>query len=569
MAEVDMDTMPAQIAKARASGYSDDQIYSYLAQQAPEQFARATAAGHSSADILAHLSGSSPAVTQAQPAQTQPAQTQSEPEKPPSWSDLPGNIGPSTGRLVGDVYQTFRHPVETLTNMKNLGLGILEKTGIAGTILPPTGGGHEQYAEAVGKYFMDRYGSMEAVKKAIITDPIGVAADATALLTGGETALARAPGILGKVGEVAGAAGRAVDPVARAGQLIQGAGKLAAYPIGVTTGVGETPFLTAAAAGREGGPAAQALRESMRGKADIAQPVQDARGAIANMREQRGIDYNAGMAPIKGDATVLDFKKIDNAMDYADKSSSFSGRSGTGPPQVGYPGAESARSQIKGLIDNWKSLDPAEFHTPEGLDFLKKQISDVLQRSPPNTQESRVAGMMYNAVKQTIVDQSPGYAKVMKGYEDASNLIHEIESTLSQGKGANIDTALRKLQSVMRNNVQTNYGRRTDLANMLVANGAPNLMEKLAGQSLSSFTPRGLARVAPILSEAGAVGLGLKAGGLAAAIKGGAALAPALAFASPRLMGEAAYLGGVGARYAPLAQLGLQYGRQPGRLPGE
>jgi hypothetical protein len=32
------------------------------------------------------------------------------------------------------------HPIETLGNIKNLGLGILEKTGIIGTILPSAGG---------------------------------------------------------------------------------------------------------------------------------------------------------------------------------------------------------------------------------------------------------------------------------------------------------------------------------------------------------------------------------------------------------------------------------------------
>lgn len=51
----------------------------------------------------------------------------------------------------------------------------------------------------------------------------------------------------------------------------------------------------------------------------------------------------------------------------------------------------------------------------------------------------------------------------MKNYENASNLIREIEKTLSLNPKASIDTALRKLQSVMRDNVNTNYGKRGDL----------------------------------------------------------------------------------------------------------
>jgi hypothetical protein len=563
MAEIDMEAVPSAIAKARASGFTDDQIFSYLAQQAPEQFGQARAKGHSPTDVLSYLSGGTP-----QPSQAQPAQAQPEPEKPPSWSDLPGNIPSSAGQLASQTYQTFRHPIETAANIKNLGLGILEKTGIAGTILPPTGGGHEQYAEEVGKYFMDRYGSLEGAKKALITDPVGVAADVTSLLTGGGGLAARAPGMIGRVGEIASAAGRAIDPIARAGQLIQGAGNLATIPLGLTTGVGREALRTAAQAGAEGGPVAEAFRGSITGQLPISGVVQDAKNAVGNLRKQRGIDYEAGMTPVKGDATTLNFNKIDSALQNVQGTQTYSGRSGTGPTQVMSPAAETTRAEVTGLVNKWKSLDPAEFHSAEGLDALKQQIGDTRERTLPNTPERRVADYVYNAVKQTIVDQAPGYAKVMKGYQDASDLIKEIEGTLSVNKDARVDTALRKLQSVMRNNVQTNYGRRTELANMLVENGAPNLMEKLAGQSLSNVEPRGLARVMAMVPEVGAVGLGIKAGSAAAALKGAVAAAPALAFASPRLMGEAAYWSGVGSRYAPLAGLGLQYGRQPGRLPG-
>jgi hypothetical protein len=52
-----------------------------------------------------------------------------------------------------------------------------------------------------------------------------------------------------------------------------------------------------------------------------------------------------------------------------------------------------------------------------------------------------------NVVKAQVVEQAPGYAKTMKNYEKASNLIREIEGTLSLNPKARIDTALRKLQS--------------------------------------------------------------------------------------------------------------------------
>src|SRR5436190_4642689 len=36
---------------------------------------------------------------------------------------------------------------------------------------------HEPYANAVGQFFADRYGSMEAFKKTLAEDPVGFAAD--------------------------------------------------------------------------------------------------------------------------------------------------------------------------------------------------------------------------------------------------------------------------------------------------------------------------------------------------------------------------------------------------------
>jgi hypothetical protein len=62
----------------------------------------------------------------------------------------------------------------------------------------------------------------------------------------------------------------------------------------------------------------------------------------------------------------------------------------------------------------------------------------------------------------------------------------------------------------MRDNVNTNYGTRADLVKLLQDSGAKNLLTKIAGQSLKSFEPRGLARVT--------AGLGTIATGAGAAL---------------------------------------------------
>jgi hypothetical protein len=465
-----------------------------------------------------------------------------------TWRNAPA----SAAHFARDVVQPIIHPVETATNLKNLGLGVLEKTGIV------PGDEHEKYADAVGRYFVERYGGFDNAKRALITDPVGVAGDLSTLFTGGGSLAARAPGMIGRAGEAVATAGRAIDPIANAGTaLAKTVGPVAAEATGVMTGTGGKPLRVAAEAGLEGGQAAEAFRENMRGVAPMEEAVNDARAAVLQMRKERGDAYRQKMAAVNADNTILDFNKIDQAVTNSQGVKTYSGRSGTGPQQSLSPKTAGIRQEMTDAIDHWKQLDPAEFHTPEGIDALKQQLGDIRDATQYGTPERVAADRIYNAVRQTIVDQVPGYAKVMSAYEKASTLIKEIETTLSTKPGASIDTALRKLQSVLRDNVNTNYGRREQLANFLVNSGAPHLMEKLAGQALNAWVPRGLARVA-VTHSVPAIAAGLAGGAPAAA----AAAATVLPTMSPRLMGELAHgVGRAARRAAPLAPA-LTAGRQ-------
>ena len=128
----------------------------------------------------------------------------------------------------------------------------------------------------------------------------------------------------------------------------------------------------------------------------------------------------------------------------------------------------------------------------------------------------------------------PEYAKTMKAYSQASDQINDLTKTFSLRETAAPDTTARKLQSVMRNNVNTNYGRRTRLMEDL-ARYEPDLPAALAGQAMSSPTPRGLQSLAAVAT--GMTGLG---GATGVAAFNPMSLA-ALPFMSPRIMGEAAY----------------------------
>jgi hypothetical protein len=480
---------------------------------------------------------------------------QQDPVEELPWSQVPGqalrNVIPSAARFGHDIIQPIMHPVETAQNIGNVGSGVAQKLGLK------SGDEDTKYADAVGQYFSGRYGSMEGFKRALATDPVGVAGDISTLFSGGETALARAPGILGRAGEIAGTAARLTDPVNLAGQAAKGAIKATTPFTGVTTGAGGMALREAFGSGLEGGEAARAFRENMRGQVPASDVVDQAAGAVRTLKDERNADYQRELRRTQLDRTILNFNKIDTATDDANNIV----RNRFGVPK----NLEGARAvdEAENLVSQWKNLRASQHWTPEGFDTLKQRIGEIRDRYQPGSQAHTALGQIYNGVKNTIVDQVPFYQPMMEGYSDATRQIKDIEKTLSTTPNASIDTSLRKLQATMRNNASTTYGRRVDMVRMLEEVGAPNLMRRLAGQTLNTWEPRGLARATAVI---GAHALpGILASGPAsplAALGVGAGLAAT----SPRLMGEGYYLGGrAGAglsQAAPLATPLRQIGRQ-------
>lgn len=292
--------------------------------------------------------------------------------------------------------------------------------------------------------------------------------------------------------------------------------------LGTSTGTGAESVGTAYRAGKQGGTA---FLENLRGKVPFTDVLDDAKSALSQMRIDKSNQYKQGMAGVSADKTVIDFTPIDSAVNSIKSMGNYKG-------QVINKNAAGTVDEIADLVNEWKSLDPKEFHTPEGLDALKQAISDIRDTTQLGTAARKAADTAYNAVKGQITMQAPTYAKVMKDYSEASELIKEIERSLVGNQKTAADTAMRKLQSLMRNNVNTNYGNRLDLARTLEGKGA-DILPAIAGQAMSSMTPRGLQG----LSASGIAGAGLLTSNPAALAM--------LPFTSPRLMGEAAY--GLGA----------------------
>ena len=432
------------------------------------------------------------------------------------------NFPSSVGSMLGDIYQAVSSPVQTTKAVLDLGAGILQNA-LPERFVQAVGEdkASRDLASKVGQHYVERYGSVEGAKRALATDPAGVMADLSTVLTGGAMLPTRAAPALAT-------AARAVDPLMLAarttGKTLDVLGGATKAGLGLQTGVGSEAIGQAYQAGKTGGETSDLFKANLRGEVPQLEVLDAAKQNLAKMATERRRIYNEGMKNIKGDATVLSLKGVDDAVKQALDDISFKG-------QVKNEVAFERLSEAQAKVNAWKKLDPAEFHTPEGLDALKQQIGDILEKIPYEQKTALGSvNQVYNGIKSEIVKQAPTYAKTMKAYSDATDTIREIEKALSMGNKASADTAMRKLQSLMRNNVNTNYGQRLNLAKELEKVGGKQMMPALAGQALSEWTPRGLQRATSIPTAFLAQGVG------------GLPLAGAsLATSSPRLMGEAAY----------------------------
>jgi hypothetical protein len=336
-------------------------------------------------------------------------------------------------------------------------------------------------------------------------------------------------------GAVGGAAGEFARPIA------QSTGRAMAEALGLSTGTGSDAVRQAFRSGTTGD---RQFVENMRGNVPVTDILEQAQGAMQMLKQSRRDAFQKGFDSTKQNQTFLDFKPIETKFDNAIQSLTIKGVGGVSASKVGKKTLDDV-AEIKAVVDEWKAKP--ELHTAEGLDALKRRIDDVYRQDMSNEAKS-ILTQTRGAVKQTIVKQDKNYAKTMKDYEEGLSLERELERALSLGDKASADTAIRKLQSLTRNNANTSYSYRQQLADILRQETGTDLMPALAGQSMQSFTPRGIQKIVPSLTAGSGIGAAAVGAGPAAVIP-----LATLPFQSPRLVGEATY--GVGRAARPVIDL--------------
>tara|TARA_R110000787_G_scaffold177545_1_gene289560 strand:- start:198 stop:1877 length:1680 start_codon:yes stop_codon:yes gene_type:complete len=301
---------------------------------------------------------------------------------------------------------------------------------------------------------------------------------------------------------------------------------------GVTTGAGGRPIKEAFEIAKKGTlDQVEAFNAAIKGNVNAQQTVAKAQNALREIRKLVSVEYQANKKRLTKDKGVLNFNEIDEALIKIKQAGTFQGK-------VIKESTVKIQKEITDIVNKWKKLDPKKYHTPEGIDALKQKIGDLYDNTKPFTNERRVVQEVYGSIGKTIRKNAPIYDNMMTSYEQGKNLIREIEDTFSMGqrggKPKPLDTQFRKLQSIMRDNVNTNFGERFDLAKKL-AELDPTLFPELSGQSLTSYVPKG--QQAQVATANALISLQQAFSGNFLPVLG-------LPFQSPRLIGEAAKLGG-------------------------
>ena len=456
-----------------------------------------------------------------------------------SASDVMGgavsNFGRSARQYGADIYTAVSDPIHTAKSIYELGKGAVQ-------LVIPGEQGNEELARGVGKFFAERYGTVESIKKTIANDPVAVLGDLSMMLSGGGTLAARIPGLT-KASKFASKAlpgkfeitpesiakfGSNIDPLSMAGKSIagaaQGIGNLSADVVGgVLSGSGSTPLKTAFREGLEGG---DTVAKSMRGTAvEAEEVVRKAHDQMKKMAKERLEHYRANKEQWSGLTNKIDFDGVRKHWRELMKTTQDRG--------VSLVRNSTDRAKLKRMyrvLEDWAKRP--NMHDALGFDSLKKALDSIDINPAKHKHANRLRTSMNKHIRDQIKLNVPEYAKAMDDYAEAIALERQLEKTLSLGGDVPVDTTLRKLQSAMRDNVNAGLGHREKLLKELDKSG--EIFDTLAGQALNPKTPRGIARMG-----AGFAGLG---------VQGSTGFNPMLAGVmgaqSPRLTGEAARLAG-------------------------
>lgn len=286
------------------------------------------------------------------------------------------------------------------------------------------------------------------------------------------------------------AGGQSLGPLL--GGVSKAVGKVAKPLLGKMSGVGESAISEAMIASKS-------FDKALRGKITGEEIVNNAKSALTTLKDQRATAYQSSLKEISKNSSQIDtapmLRDLSSLMSKYNVKIDSAGKIDTSRIAMGKTGRNDVEEIIQTVVEWGKK--PGD-NTATGLDVLKRQLDDFYSDS---SQARQFVSSIRNSVKDTITKSVPEYDKMVKGYSEATKLIKDVESGLmmrKQGISGRIvaDQTLRRLMSSMKDN----FPLRKELVDLLGNKGGGDLAGEIAGFTMRTPMPVGLAGTGPALA---------------------------------------------------------------------
>lgn len=453
-----------------------------------------------------------------------------------------GNIPSSGIQLARNIGQAVTSPRETLSGLGGTLGGLLYQGLPEGVGNPETRARQEAMYNQAKDYLGERFGGQENILRTLQNDPVGLAADLSAVLTGGgaallkgQSAIGRTGGLVGNVGKYAKTAGEYTNPIT--GVQYVAKESLPTIMGGVTRTSPES-FITGYEAGKEGGKALESFRGGMTGKIPESDILFNVKKGINIMGDDASNVYNTLKTGWANTGQKLNYDNILSGLDEVKTQFKVGGQANA--PSKLLKLEQQKLGELDSIITEFKN---PKYHTAEGFDFMKQKIGKAM----PSAEYSKEVRGAYTKVLDNVRNELStvkGYDSAMTNYGKTMSAINDIKQSLTAGQ--NVEGGVRKVLSLVKDAPTQEY--KLSIANTLKNSTGIDIMPAVAGSSLKSLTSPYFKQT--MLGGGGAAGVASYVNP-AFAVPALTALLTAGTVSSPRLLGELSQLSGQVGRYLP------------------
>lgn len=269
--------------------------------------------------------------------------------------------------------------------------------------------------------------------------------------------------------------------------------------------------------------------DASRGKISELQLVDNAKEVLGRKHAQDSADWQNSMKEItdRNPNATIDPTPIQNALQSELAHRNVRVNTGEdGKPSLDFsnshlaadPAGQTDVALAHKVITNWTD------NSPQGIHNLKVALDSLYT---PSSQARALTQGLKATTRNVLNENVPGYQEMTQKYGISKNLLDQIETDLSLGKNTkNAGTAIRKLATALG---QNNEYRKSLLESATQLDPKADILGQIAGYANSKLLPRGITGAMEGASLPFAAAMG-HPGVLAAA-----------PFASPKLMGKAAF----------------------------